>query len=282
MDTRNEGLDIAAHAARVFADTPWLHYGIWLPGETVSFTGLRAAQERYAEKLLALIPPAPRRILDIGGGMGELAARLVTLGHDVEMITPSSTQAKFARERLGDTAKVTQSTFEHYAGAGPFDVCLWSESFQYVPLDASLPKMKTLLAPDGVVVIADNFRRADFPGGRAPGKGHRWDIFEARAAAEGFEILGNEDVTALVAPSMLLDQKFYREFASPVLTQLDAYGRSRRPLLHGIGLTVLKLFMNRRRREAFAARLKADYRSPEAFLAANTYRFLKLGLGATR
>ena len=282
MDTRNEGLDIAAHAARVFADTPWLHYGIWLPGETVSFTGLRAAQERYAEKLLALIPPAPRRILDSGGGMGELAARLVTLGHDVEMITPSSIQANFARERLGDTAKVTQSTFEDYAGAGPFDVCLWSESFQYVSLDASLPKMKTLLAPDGVVVIADNFRRADFAGGRAPGKGHRWNVFEGQLAAEGYEILGNEDVTALVAPSMLLDQKFYREFAAPVLAQLDAYAAARRPLLRSFGWAVLKLFMKKRRREAFIARLKADYRSPEAFMAANTYRFLKLKIAAGR
>lgn len=282
MDTRNEGLDIAAHAARVFAETPWLHYGIWPPGETVGFAGLKAAQERYVEKLLALIPPAPKRILDVGGGMGELAARLAALGHEVEMITPSSTQAKFARESLGDSAKVAQSTFENFSGAGPYDVCLWSESFQYVPLAASLPKMKSLLAPDGVVVIADNFRRADFAGGRAPGKGHRWNVFEEQLKAEGYEILGNEDVTALVAPSMLLDQKFYREFAAPVLAQLDAYARVRRPMLHGIGWAILKLFMKKRRREAFAARLKADYRSPEAFMAANTYRFLKLKVAAGR
>ncbi len=32
-------LDLFARMLKVFADTPWLHYGLWLEGETPSFPG---------------------------------------------------------------------------------------------------------------------------------------------------------------------------------------------------------------------------------------------------
>ena len=43
---RHEDLDLFARIFKVFADTPWLHYGLWLPGETPSMPKLREAQER--------------------------------------------------------------------------------------------------------------------------------------------------------------------------------------------------------------------------------------------
>jgi len=276
MDTRNEGLDLMVPIARTFADTPWLHYGMWAEGEKVSFPNLRAAQQRYVDKLLSLLPAAGR-LLDIGGGTGELAHVLAERGHAVDMLTPSVAQAELARQRLGTRARVVQTRFEDFAEPGPYDICVWSESLQYVPLAAALAGTRRLLEPGGVAVIADCFRSEGHSGGRAPGGGHRWTAFMQAVGPAGFEVTHDEDVTAAVAPSMLLDQMVYRDVAAPTLAQLSGSLKARRPMVHGLLSVLYRTFTSRAQRQDLAARLAADYRSPEAFRAANTYRFVRLG-----
>ncbi|WP_084645852.1 class I SAM-dependent methyltransferase [Devosia insulae] len=168
---KHADLDLFARMLKVFADTPWLHYGLWLAGETPSFPRVRQAQERYVDKLLALLPPAPASILDIGGGTGAMAGRLASLGYTVEMLTPSEVQVGIARETLDGAATVHLSRLEDFAPGKRFDVCLFSESYQYIPLAASFAKLGELLAPGGRVVIADCFRSEGFKGGRAIGGG---------------------------------------------------------------------------------------------------------------
>ena len=104
---------------KTFADTPWLHYGLWEPGERAMVPQLRMAQERYVDKLLALIPPAPGRVVDIGGGTGEMSRVLLSKGYVVDMITPSHLQAAIAREKLGANGRVFECKFEEFAEEGP-------------------------------------------------------------------------------------------------------------------------------------------------------------------
>ncbi|HUV32432.1 MAG TPA: methyltransferase domain-containing protein [Devosiaceae bacterium] len=279
MDTRNEGLDVMMHVARAFADSPWLHYGLWEPGERANFPNLRAAQERYVDKLMTFLPPPPRRVLDIGGGTGEMARLLAGKGYAVDMITPSAAQAKLARQRLGDAGRVFETRFQDFGGERRYDVCLWSESFQYVPLKDSLPGMKHLLAEDGAVVIADCFRSPAYTGGRAPGGGHRYRAFLEAVRETGYAIEADEDLTEAAAPTFVLDQTVYRDFVAPVAAQLSGSLKARRPLVHGLAALGYRIFTKRAEREAMTARLAADYRTPEAFKAANTYRFVRLRLG---
>lgn len=269
-------LDILARALKVFADTPWLHYGLWLEGETPSVPGLRGAQERYVDKLLALLPPAPSSILDIGGGTGALSARLASLGHAVEMLTPSEVQVGIARQALGDKVVVHCARFEDFASGKPFDVCLFSESFQYIPLAACLAKLDELLAPGGRVVIADCFRSAAYRKGRAIGGGHRYAAFLAAVERAGFTITSNEDVTALAAPSIAIDRMMYRDVLAPTVDQLDRLLQERRPVLHWLARRAYRLFVRESERRRIADRLQAEYRTPELFLVNNTYRFLTL------
>lgn len=273
---KHADLDLFARMLKVFADTPWLHYGLWLDGETPSFPRVRQAQERYVDKLLALLPPAPASILDIGGGTGAMSSRLASLGYTVEMLTPSEAQVGIARESLNGAATVHQSRLEDFASGKRFDVCLFSESYQYIPLSASFAKLGELLAPGGRVVIADCFRSEGFKGGRAIGGGHRYAEFLKAVETSGFAITSNEDVTALAAPSIEIDRMLYRDVLSPVVTQLGGLLEGRRPATHWLATRAYQLFVSGKERQRIADRLKAEYRTPEHFLLNNTYRFMTL------
>ncbi|MBN9363522.1 MULTISPECIES: class I SAM-dependent methyltransferase [unclassified Devosia] len=273
---KHADLDLFARMLKVFADTPWLHYGLWLEGETPSFPRVRQAQERYVDKLLALLPPAPAHILDIGGGTGAMAGRLASLGYSVEMLTPSEVQVGIARESLNGAATVHLSRLEDFTPGRQFDVCLFSESYQYIPLAASFAKLGELLAPGGRVVIADCFRSEGFKGGRAIGGGHRYTEFLRAVEASGFAIASNEDVTALAAPSIEIDRMLYRDVLSPVVSQLDGLLADKRPATHWLATRAYGLFVNAKERQRITERLKAEYRTPELFVANNTYRFMTL------
>ena len=269
-------LDLFAHLLKVFADTPWLHYGLWLEGERPTFPTLRRAQERYVDKLIALLPPAPASILDIGGGTGALSGRLTALGYRVDMLTPSAAQVTMARATLGDSVTLHQSRFEDFGPGRTFDVCLFSESFQYIRLAEVFGKLDALLAPGGRIVISDCFRSPDYKGGRMVGAGHRFTLFADAAAKAGYAITSDEDVTALAAPSIDIDRMFYRDALLPVLTRLGDMLERRRPFINRLVRGGYRLFVRQPARTQLADRLAATYRTPELFAANNTYRFLTL------
>lgn len=269
-------LDLFAHLLKVFADSPWLHYGLWLEGERPTFPTLRRAQERYVDKLLALLPPAPASIFDIGGGTGALSARLADLGYDVEMLTPSAEQVTIARAALGDRIRLHQARFQDHEPVRRYDVCLFSESFQYIPLEIVFARVDALMAPGGSVVIADCFRSPAYTGGRMVGGGHRYLQFVEAAQRSGYRIVSDEDVTVLAAPSIEIDRMFYRDALSPVLTVLGNQLERRRPTLNRLVRGAYRLFVKERDRRHLATRLSAQNRTPELFAANNTYRFLRL------
>jgi len=274
--SRHQDLDLFARIFRVFADTPWLHYGLWLPEETPSMPKLRQAQERYVDKLVALLPPAPASVLDIGGGTGAMAGRLHSLGYDVEMLTPSEVQVGIAREELGEKVQVHLSRLEEFATGRKFDVCLFSESFQYMPMSVSLPKAKSMLTPGGRVVIADCFRSENYKGGRQIGGGHRFTNLASAAVEAGFRIVSDEDVTAMAAGTILLDQRVYREVIAPIVAEAGQSIRARSLVLHWLIGRVYRLFVRPAERDRVADRLKAEHRTPERFIEMNTYRFVLL------
>ena len=273
---RHEDLDLFARIFKVFADTPWLHYGLWLPGETPTMPKLREAQERYVDKLVALLPPAPASVLDIGGGTGAMAARLHSLGYTVEMLTPSEVQVGLAREELGERVQVHHTRLEEFSTDRRFDVCLFSESFQYMPMALSLPRAKAMLKPGGRVVIADCFRSDNYRGDRQIGGGHRFAKLAPAAAEAGFRIASDEDVTAMAAGTILLDRRVYREAISPIVRDLGVSLRARSAVLHWLIGGVYRLLVKQAERERIADRLKAEHRTPERFIEMNTYRFLML------
>lgn len=277
IDTRAVGLDVGLAFIRWLTGAENLHYGLWT-GLEVTAANLRAAQDGYTAKLFGYLPAGRLRILDIGGGAGETAKKLIALGHSVEIVVPSA----FLAARCRETAKgatVHETTFEAFQGQGPFDLCLFSESFQYIPLAESLPKCARLLAPGGRVLIADCFRTEAYQGrtvnGPQPGGGHPLSDFQAAVQGSAFTVEAEEDITDAVAPSIDLEQRLFNVLGHGV-TRISDEIRGKKAAAHWALTKVIGIFLSRKRRENLMQRLTGTSRTSEAFRRFNSYRIIRL------
>lgn len=277
IDTRTVGLEAGCALARWLTGKEHMHYGLWAGLDPVA-ANLGAAQEAYSQRLLTLFPSGPLRILDIGGGAGETAKRLIGMGHRVEIVVPSAFLAARCRVNAPQ-AVVHEAMFEEARVTGPFDLCLFSESFQYIPLGESLPRAKALLAPGGAIVIGDVFRRLDGDWMKTPqrtvGGGHVVEAFHEAVAREGLAIEAEIDVTDEVAPSIDVEQAFFNVLGVGV-AGMDRELRAHRPWLRGIAVGVLGRLMGERRRQSLVRRLTGDARTSEIFRRNNRYMLMRL------
>lgn len=276
FDSRSVGLDIGLSFSRWLTGRENLHYGIW-DGLEVCAGNVGAAQEAYTAKLFELLPDGPLRILDIGGGAGETAKKLVALGHLVEIVVPSAFLAERCRVNAPE-AVVHEAMFEDAALQGEFDLCLFSESYQYIPLEAGLSKCLTLLKPDGHILIADCFRSDAFKPDKVQstvGGGHRIAAFRALLAEMSVAVLSEEDITNSVAPSIDVEQGLFNVVGYG-MSRVDAQLAAQRPKTRGVVHWVIRRFLSPRKRARLDQRLNQQTRTAAQFCANNVYLLLKL------
>ena len=276
IDTRAIGLDVGLQFVRWLTGAENLHYGLW-DGLEIAAANLRAAQEAYTQKLFALLPDGPLRILDIGGGAGETAKKLLALGHQVEIVVPSPLLADRCRENAPG-ATVHECLFEDYAGPGGFDLCLFSESYQYVPLADGVPRCVGLLKPGGHIVISDCFRSEGFtiePGKSTVGGGHLIGAFRAALADWPVEVLSEEDVTASVAPSVEIEQGLFNVLGYALNRVGEELGK-KRPMARWSLEKLVRLMMNERKRSRLDQRLNLQTRNRQVFADNNLYLMMVL------
>jgi MPBQ/MSBQ methyltransferase len=236
------------------------------------------AQDAYSARLFALFPQrAGLRILDIGGGAGETAKKLLALGHSVEIVIPSAYLAARCRVNAPG-AIVHECRFEDLVSDGGFDLCLFSESFQYIPLEDSLPRALALLAPGGEIVIGDCFRAPGFvadPLFYNVGGGHAMEAFRAALAKLPMVVVSEEDITTAVAPSIDLEQQLFNVIGTGI-SGIDHELAAKRPVQKWLLTRALRLVMPARKRARLAQRLFEQARTSQAFIAHNRYLLIRL------
>jgi len=277
VDTRAVGLDVGLAMTRWLTGAENLHYGLW-DGLEVNAGNVGAAQMAYTDKLFTLLPDGPGlRILDIGGGAGETAKKLLALGHEVEIVIPSAFLAQRCRENAVG-ATVHEMRFEEFETERRFDVCLFSESFQYIPYEVALDKAAALLAPGGRIVVADCFRtpegmeKTDYA---KVGGGHGLSKVREALAARPLDIRFEEDITDRVAPSVEVEQDFYNALGYAA-TRVDEALSDTQPVLRGMLHRLLRLFLSKRRRARLAQRVFERTRTAEMFRRYNRYMMFVL------
>ena len=280
LDTRSIGLDVSLSFAKWLTGMENLHYGDWT-GLQVCAANAGTAQVAYTDRLFTYLPERPCRILDIGGGAGETARKLIALGHTVEIVIPSAFLADRCRANAPE-AVVHEMPFEAFDGTGPFDVCLFSESFQYIPMVDSLPRCLSLLAPDGRIVIADCFRSDAFardPVRSTVGGGHKIADYRTTIADLGLAVLREEDITEAVAPSVEIEQGMFNVIGHAV-TRVDTELTKKKPALRWLLNRGLRLVTNARKRERLRQRLMEQTRNRAVFAENNTYIMTALAPGS--
>ena len=278
IDTRSIGLDTALALSRWLTGTEHLHYGLWT-GLDVCAGNVGRAQDAYSAKLFGYLPPREKmRILDIGGGAGETAKKLIALGHSVEIVVPSAFLASRCRVNA-PSAIVHECTLQDLQSDGGFDLCLFSESFQYIPPEFALTKARSLLNPLGEILIGDCFRTDEYltrPDRHMCGGGHLLSRFHQTLARQPLIILADEDITAAVAPSIDVEQALFNVLGRGVLA-IDGELSRKRPWMRWFLDRAFTLMTKAARRKRLAVRLFDTARNAAVFTRYNRYIFLRLG-----
>jgi cyclopropane fatty-acyl-phospholipid synthase-like methyltransferase len=172
-----------------------MHYGVFArEGES-----LGAAQERSTELLFGRLPPPPRRVLEVGTGLGATLDRLTRSGYAAVGITPDPSQAAEARRRFGEDLPVRVAALETFEEAQAFEVIVFQESSQYIPSAVLWDCVRRLCVPSGRVIVLDEF--ALRPVERANPL-PALDAFIEAARAEGFRVEEEVDLSREAAPTV--------------------------------------------------------------------------------
>ena len=280
IDTKSLGLELGVDFIRFLTGKEHLHYGLWENNLEVCARNLIWAQEAYTHKLFSLLPNGDSlKILDIGGGAGETAKQLLSLGHSVSIVVPSPPLAERCAKIDHPLLKIHQTTFEDLDTTEKFDVCLFSESFQYVPLEISLNQAKTLLSEKGCIIVADCFRTAEIlqhnHEHRPVGGGHPIGCFRDEIIQQNLHVVFEEDITELVAPSVELEQMFYT-FVGHSLNRIDQDIQKSFPQVRKTIMFVIRNFINEQSRSKMVNRLHKQDRNVQEFCKYNQYLMMVL------
>ena len=256
-----------------------IHYGVW-DNLDPCLENLGKAQEQYTQLLFKYFPKKKKlKILDIGGGAGETARKLISLGHSVTVVVPSNILSRRCLENTGNKAEVHNIKFEDYKPKKnqTFDLCLFSESFQYIPAKIALEKAKGLLSKDGQILVADCFRSnlKNNSHNRRPGGGHPLSEMLKLIKDINLNIVSKKEITKSVAPSLDIEQRFYNVVGVGI-DKLQQGLVTSYPWKMKLFNLVYKTIVSQKKRRRLHDRIYGNIRSSDNFIKFNHYMIFQL------
>ena len=245
-----------------------IHYGYWPNGKDASVQNFAHAQDSHSKLILDHIPEKTNYILDVGGGSGNLALKLLNKGYSVDCVIPSEFLAEQAKAKLGNESVIHICGFEQMPTTKTYDLIIFSESFQYVKMDASIHKVENMISPIGHLLICDFFRR-DIPGKSPMGGGHSWQDFKNIISTLPFQQVTDLDISEETAPTIDLLDQFCRDVLMPISEMSGSYLQYNYPYLTALLNWKLKKRIKKIRRTFLSGELNG-----ESFKKFKTYRLL--------
>ncbi len=279
LDTKALGLEFSLAIAKFVTGKENMHYGVW-DNLDPCLENLGKAQEQYTKLLFKYFPKKKKlKILDIGGGAGEIAKKLISLGHSVTVVVPSDILSKRCLENTNNKAKVHNIKFEDYKPKKnqTFDLCLFSESFQYISAKIALEKAKGLLSKDGQILVADCFRSdlKNSSHNRRPGGGHPLSEMLKLIKDTDLNIVSKTEITKSVAPSLDIEQKFYNVVGVGI-DKIQQGLVTSHPWKMKLFNILYKTIVNQKKRRRLHDRIYGNIRNSDNFIKFNHYMILQL------
>ena len=279
LDTKTLGLEVSLAIAKFVTGKENMHYGVW-DNLDPCLENLGKAQEQYTQLLFKYFPKKKKlKILDIGGGAGETAKKLISLGHSVTVVVPSNILSRRCLKNTDNKAEVHNMKFENYEPKKnqAFDLCLFSESFQYIPAKIALEKAKGLLSKDGQILVADCFR-SDLQHNsynRRPGGGHPLSEMLELIKDIDLGIVSKKEITKSVAPSLDIEQKFYNVVGVGI-DKVQQGLVTNHPWKMKLFNLVYKMIVSQKKRRRLHDRIYGNIRNSDNFIKFNHYMIFQL------
>ena len=268
VSSQKIGLDIGLVIGRFFMGSEDLHYGYWPNGKDASVQNFAHAQDSHSELIMNQIPENINYILDVGGGSGNLALKLINNGYRVDCVIPSAFLAEQAKTKLGNESVIHICGFEQMPSTKTYDLIIFSESFQYVKMKKSLQKIEKMTSPNGHLLICDFFRR-DLPEKSPIGGGHSWQGFKDTISTLPFQQVTDLDISLETAPTIDLLDQFCQDVLMPISEMSGSYLQYNYPYLTALLNWKLKKRIEKIRRTYLSGELNG-----ESFKKFKTYRLL--------
>lgn len=281
MDSRELGLILGQQLLGIDD----MHYGMWEDDLELKFANMAEAQQRYTEMLLSDMPDPTQgdvRVIDIGCGTGHIFSQLLDKGYKADGLVPAPGFAKLVNQKLAERpnnpALLFQIPFEQFPvdnNIAEYDVALFSESFQYIPVHKSFPILEKIVKPGGIIIVCDFFETENVgdggPGDGSFGGGHNWEKFQQQIIDSPFEVVSDMDITSKMSANLVLVNNFLMGTLTPAGLTLGRYLRINYP-------KTSKLFAWLFRKKLAKARFKyfSGLRSKETFERYKTYHHIVL------
>lgn len=212
-----------------------LHYGYFEDTETmpedIAINDFENAQAKYCEILLNKITNKDEPILDVGCGMGGLAAFLTQHGCTVDVLTPNEKQIEYIRNKHGNLLYY-DTKYEDLVCDRKYGTVINAESLCYINLEKAFLKTEALLNPEGQWIISDFFSGNNDRTGKK--QGISWDGFLLKVKEHNLELVSQQDITGNILPLLKLLDLYVKRLANPLVDYLENKLLGKRPWLYYI------------------------------------------------
>jgi len=230
IDSKEVGLEIEFLALNYLLKLEHLHYGYFKDGLEASVSNLKKAQDNYEELLISNIPEGIKSILDVGCGAGRTAMNLTLKGYRVDCVSPNNRLTDYARNLTGDKVRYYPCRLQDLKCDEKYDLILFSESFQYIPVDKGIPLALQFLRPGGYIMVSDFFKNDPELKSKLGG-GHSYDKWLKWRATFPVRTIIEKDITAETSPTVDIFNKFTQDVIKPSWESVWALGEERFPLI---------------------------------------------------
>jgi SAM-dependent methyltransferase len=257
IDSKEVGLEAGLMVFKFFLKTEYLHYGYFIDGLETDVTNLKKAQENYTAMLISNIPSGTKTILDVGCGSGKTAQVLSSKGFRIDCVSPSQLLTSYARKITPEQVQFYQCKFENLVTDKKYDLVMFSESFQYIPMDKSIPNAKNLLNKGGHIIVSDFFNN-DPERKSKLGGGHDYTTWLRLKETFGIKTLVENDITSETAPTIGISDQFYMEVLKPVWSSVWALVEDKFPFVVKLVRRLYRKKLDKMEKKHFSGEINAE------------------------